>query len=331
MMKKAGGSQVKRAKRTMAIIGGVLAVGTACACAVGAGIKLLLDEALDREEPALFRKDRDSITGGFNETDIYKAGQAPAKALREKVTCRVEITNRDGVKLVGHWYPCENAKRVVLAMHGWRSAWYRDFGASSDFWHDNGCSILYAEQRGQGESGGETMGFGITERYDCLDWLAWLEAHTEKELPIYLAGISMGATTVLMAAGLELPDRVHGIMADCGFTSPQDIWRHVAKKNLHIPYDLLRRPIDRMCRRKIGCGPGDDSTVTALQKNTKPVLLIHGTDDSFVPPEMTLQNYRACKAPCRLLIVSGAEHGVSYLVDREGYEAAVKEFWQEFD
>ena len=46
---------------------------------------------------------------------------------------------------------------------------------------------------------------------------------------------------------------------------------------------------------------------------------------------MTLQNYRACKAPCRLLIVSGAEHGVSYLVDREGYEAAVKEFWQEFD
>ena len=86
-----------------------------------------------------------------------------------------------------------------------------------------------------------------------------------------------------------------------------------------------------MCRRKIGCWPGDDSTVTALQKNTKPVLLIHGTDDSFVPMEMTLLIYRACKAPCRLLIVPGAEHGVSYLVDREGYEAAVKEFWQEFD
>ena len=190
--------------------------------------------------------------------------------------------------------------------------------------------LIGAQIGSQGGSGGKCMGFGLLERYDCAEWAQWAAAQ-DFGLPIYLAGISMGATTVLMAAGLELPDRVHGIMADCGFTSPQDIWRHVAKKNLHIPYYLLRRPIDRMCRRKIGCGPGDDSTVTALQKNTKPVLLIHGTDDSFVPMEMTLQNYRACKAPCRLLIVSGAEHGVSYLVDREGYEAAVKEFWQEFD
>lgn len=322
---------MKKEKRTMKIIGGILAAGTVCAGAVGGVICLLMGEALDREEPSVFRKNKSAITGGFNETDIFKSGKDAAMVLREKVTCRVETTNRDGVKLVGHWYPCEGAKRVVLAMHGWRSRWYRDFGASADFWHDNGCSILYAEQRGQGESGGDVMGFGITERYDCLDWLKWIEAHTEENLPIYLAGISMGATTVLMAAGLPLPERVHGIMADCGFTSPEAIWRHVAKDNLHIPYDLLRRPIDRLCRKKIGCGPGDDSTVAALQRNEKPVLLIHGTDDSFVPLDMTLQNYQACKAPCRLLVVPGADHGVSYLVSCEGYEAAVKEFWEEFD
>lgn len=318
-------------KKIMAVSGGLLAVGAVCAGAVGGVIRLLMCEALDREEPALFRKNKSSITGGFNDTDIYQAGREPAQALREKVTQRVEIVNRDGVKLVGHWYPCENARRVVLAMHGWRSKWYRDFGASADFWHENGCSILYAEQRGQGESGGEVMGFGITERYDCLDWLEWIEANTEENLPIYMAGISMGATTVLMAAGLELPARVRGIVADCGFTSPEAIWRHVAQDNLHIPYDLLHRPIDRLCRRKIGCGPGDDSTVAALGRNTRPVLLIHGTDDSFVPLEMTMENYRACKAPCRLLVVPGAEHGVSYLVDKDGYEKAVMDFWKEFD
>lgn len=44
----------------------------------------------------------------------------------------------------------------------------------SDEWEKNGCSVLYIEQRGQNNSGGEYMGFGLTERYDCLDWVNWV-------------------------------------------------------------------------------------------------------------------------------------------------------------
>lgn len=62
-----------------------------------------------------------------------------------------------------------------------------------------------------------------------------------------------------------------------------------------------------------------------------PVLFIHGSDDYFVPVEMTYENYKACAAPKRLLIVPGAEHGMSYMVDRKGYEEAIKRFWNEFD
>ena len=38
-------------------------------------------------------------------------------------------------------------------------------------------------------------------------------------------GVSMGAATVLLAAGLNLPDNVCGIVADCGYTSPREITR----------------------------------------------------------------------------------------------------------
>ena len=62
-----------------------------------------------------------------------------------------------------------------------------------------------------------------------------------------------------------------------------------------------------------------------------PVLFIHGTDDHFVPIEMTYENYKACAAPRRLLIVPGAEHAMSYFVDKDGYEKAVKDFWKDFD
>ena len=69
----------------------------------------------------------------------------------------------------------------------------------------------------------------------------------------------------------------------------------------------------------------------ALSQCRVPVLFIHGTDDRFVPVEMTYENYKACASPKRLLIVPGAQHGMSYPTDPRGYEAAVKAFWASFD
>ena len=57
----------------------------------------------------------------------------------------------------------------------------------------------------------------------------------------------------------------------------------------------------------------------------------HGAADKFVPVEMTYENYEACASPKKLFIVPGADHAMSYLKDREGYEKTVKDFWKEFD
>jgi len=66
-----------------------------------------------------------------------------------------------------------------------------------------------------------------------------------------------------------------------------------------------------------------------MQNCKVPILFIHGTDDNFVPIEMTYENYKACTAPKKLFIVPGAEHGMSYVMDKDGYENAVKLFWNE--
>lgn len=82
------------------------------------------------------------------------------------------------------------------------------------------------------------MSFGVLEQYDCLEWIRYVDQRTDGRLPLYLGGISMGATTVLLTGGMELPDSVRGIVADCGFTSPHDIWKHVAEKTsiCRIPF-----------------------------------------------------------------------------------------------
>jgi len=203
-----------------------------------------------------------------------------------------------------------------------------DFGMIADFWHNEGCSILFAEQRAQNNSEGEYMTFGYMERYDCLDWIYWVNERTEQKYSVYLAGVSMGASTVLMTAGLELPENVKGVIADCGFTSAYDEWRYVVKDNMKLSYGLRGLMIDRICQKKINTNSKNITTITAMQKTQIPILFIHGTDDKFVPVRMTYENYKACNAPKELLIVPGAIHGESYYVEQEKYEAATKKFWE---
>ncbi len=318
-------------KRTMAtVFAGTLS--TAALGALGAYVttKLLVKTALDRDEPTIMKKANLRISGHKTDVAFSRACRLAAIELQMKKIEHVEITARDGVKLVGHFFPCENAKRIIIAFHGWRSSWHDDYGLISEFWHKNCCSVLYIDQRGQNNSEGEYIGFGLTERYDCVDWVQWVIARCEDYLPLYLAGVSMGAATVLMASDLPLA-HVHGIMADCGFTSPQDIWKHVLRQNLHMTYGIRRAVANEICRRKIHMGPGDHSTVDSLKKTKIPVLFIHGTDDHFVPVEMTYENYKACASQKRLLIVPGADHTMSYYVDKMAYEKAVLDFWHTFD
>ncbi len=311
-------------------VAGAAAIGTASAYAVS---KYLMRFAMDREAPKVkdMEKSKNQLRG-IPDFDVFIEKLQVYGQELENCGCEtVEISSYDGERLVGHWYPAENAKRIIIAMHGWRSSWTKDFGVVSDFWHREGCSVLYVEQRGQNDSGGDYMGFGLTERYDCLEWVKWVDGRNEANIPIYLAGVSMGAATVLMASGLELPDSVHGIISDCGFTSPEAIWKHVVESNLHLSYGVIGKMANDICKKKIQMGAKDYSTVEALQTNKLPVLFIHGTDDHFVPVEMTYENYKACTAPKRLFVVPGADHGMSYAVDEAGYQAAMREFWSSFD
>jgi len=323
----------KKAKWIM--IGAGITAATATVCGVAAAVshrisKFVLDTALDRQVPKRLKG-----TKNPNNSVVPEELKAKVRELSEKLKNSdletVTITARDGEKLVGHWHHKDTDKRVIIAMHGWRSSWAYDFGTIADFWQDNGSSVLYVEQRGQGESSGEYMGFGMIERYDCLDWIDWVNDRMNDSMPIYLAGISMGASTVLMTAGFELPENVCGIMADCGFTSAHAIWKHVVEGNTHFSYDSRSKVVDDLCKKKIQVGSQDYTTLDAMKECDVPVLFIHGTDDTFVPVEMTYENYKACTAPKTLFVVPGATHAMSYVVDKTGYEKTVKDFWELWD
>ena len=155
--------------------------------------RFLVKIALDRRPPKVVQMASTRISGGKGISDVFlQQIEGADRLLRQVEMETVTITAADGTELTGHWRPHPQAKRVIIAMHGWRSTWSRDFGMIAPFWEENGCSVLFAEQRGQNNSGGEYMGFGLTERYDVLDWIAWVTQRCGSELPIYLGGVSMG-------------------------------------------------------------------------------------------------------------------------------------------
>lgn len=307
--------------------GAAVVLGTGLAAGMGTQV-LFSQICMRRDKPAALKLLEQSDPAPVTELD--RQIRAGRQALEQTPHETVDIAAYDGVSLRGHLVEAASPRRLVLAMHGWRSAWSRDFSLSWPFWRDAGCTVLYPEQRGTGESGGSWLCFGAVERYDCLYWLRYLESRYGTGLPIYLCGISMGAATVLMAPSLDLPASVHGILADCGFTSPFEIWKHVYESCFHLPFRN-----GRLCRKffkaKTGFDLDEADTRKILARSRIPLLLIHGGADDFVPADMSRENYAAAAGPKKLLIVEGAAHGLSYAVDQPAYEAAVLDFFAQHD
>lgn len=312
----------------------LLAVGAAAVVTAGivaAASKILESVVINRKVMTLPKAIQRKISGGFTSDPNLEVAKKASEEARSLPTETVSIVNREGLTLTGHYYPAENPKRLLIAMHGWRSSWENDYGASCDFYHNMGCSILYPDQRCTGESEGEYIGYGVLERHDCLSWIEYAVERFGTDIPIYLVGISMGATTVLMTLGFSLPENVRGVIADCGFTSPRAIWSHVMTNNMGIPDKISYPLLNHICNKKAQYDGDEYSTVTALSENAIPVLFVHGGADKFVPISMTFENYEACKGEKEIFVVPGAGHGLSFLVDNEGYTRKVRRFFDKHD
>lgn len=240
---------------------------------------------------------------------------------------RVSIRSFDGLNLVGYYFPCpRKTKRYALLMHGYNSCGKNDFGVAIDSIHEMGLNLLIPDQRAHGESEGKYIGFGILERFDCKAWCEYLVERFGKDIQIAVGGISMGATTVLMASGLDLPEQVKCIYADCGFTSPLAELKHIQNHLLHLPAAGMLFGAGIICRLVAGYNVKELTTADALKKAKKPILFIHGKKDRLVPYQFSLENYEACASDKELFLVEEGLHGTSFFADNEGYRKKLKEF-----
>lgn len=239
----------------------------------------------------------------------------------------VTITARDGTRLFARYYHVSDEAPLEILAHGYRGHALRDFAGGAKLCLDAGHNLLLIDHRAHGESGGKTISFGIKERFDILDWVNYARERFDKEKKIILVGVSMGAGTVIMAAGERLPDNVVGVIADCPFSSPVDIIKRVGIER-GFPKFLIK-PLVFSAAALFGrfslseCSPKE-----AAARIDIPTLIIHGDADNFVPFSMS-EEIRSANPSIMLEKIEGAEHAVSYLKDTERYTSLITKFKDE--
>lgn len=238
----------------------------------------------------------------------------------------VEITSFDGLKLQGKFYEYAPGAPIEIMFHGYRGSAERDMSGGVQRCFKVGRSALVVEQRCSRGSGGNVITFGINEHRDCLKWVDFVSGRFGTDVKIILTGISMGAATVLTAAGKPLPANVVGVLADCSYSSAKEIICKVIR-SMGLPPKLCY-PFVKLGARIFGRFDLEEtSPLKAMETCRLPVIFFHGESDDFVPCDMSRSLYEACNAKKRLVTVPAAGHGLSYAVEPARYLEELRDFF----
>lgn len=240
----------------------------------------------------------------------------------------VTIKSHDGLTLSGRYYHQKDGAPLAIGFHGYKSCWLTDFCGGADIAFQMGQNVLLIDERAHGKSQGRTITFGIKERQDLLCWIDYALGRFGADTKILLYGVSMGGATVVMASGLDLPENVKGIVADCPYSAPLDIILEVGRQQ-NYPVKLIRPFVILGAKIYGGFDVRETSGQEAVKYAKVPILIIHGEADSFVPAEMSRVIQEANPEMIRRHTFPGADHALSYMVDTARYHKLVKEFMAE--
>lgn len=240
------------------------------------------------------------------------------------------MTNQ-GLKQDAWYVPAETAtNKTVIVVHGFTND-KEDMKPYAWMFHELGYNVLMPDNMSHGDSEGQIIGYGWNDRLNVIKWAELLvEQNSDSEITLF--GVSMGAATVMMASGEEsLPDQVVNIIEDCGYSSVWDELKYQAKEMYNLPAFPILYEVSAISKIRAGFSYGQASSVNQLKNNTRPVLFIHGGDDTFVPTSMVYKNYQATQGEKELYIVKGAGHAKSFETDPRAYIEKISTFLKKYE
>lgn len=203
----------------------------------------------------------------------------------------------------------EAVKGTVIVLPGMLQSRY-----TMTFWGiglaQRGYRVVLVDLRGHGESSGRFLTYGIVESRDTIQVIEALESAAISKPPVILMGASYGASTALMAAAES--NAIDAVVAFAPFTDAASSIEHLAR----TMFPLLSRAIStkRMADAidRASAISGEDireaRAIDVVDRINAPLLLVHGVEDTWVPPNNSFELYKAAGASAELLVIPGAGH-----------------------
>ncbi|MFD0677807.1 MULTISPECIES: alpha/beta hydrolase [unclassified Paenibacillus] len=279
---------------------------------------------------AIARTDK-SFLNGNPDLEVKVTAQKPFQSIeewwRKQAYSEWSLVSNDGFKLHAYYLVADQpTNKTAILAHGYsgKSEQMREL---AKMYRDSlGFNVLMPDARGHGRSEGNYIGFGWSERQDYVKWIDRVIEQTGSQAQIVLHGISMGAATVTMTSGEDLPPNVKVIVEDCGYTSVKDQLSYQLKRMYHLPSFPLIQSTSLLTKLRAGYFFGEASALEQVKKSKTPTLFIHGDTDLFVPTQMVYELYENSPTHKKLFIVPGAGHGMARQTNPEAYDQEVAKF-----
>jgi len=222
----------------------------------------------------------------------------------------IEFASRDGgapVRLHGLWLPQARADApLLLYLHGVR--W--DLRASAHRMrrmHELGFAVLGIDYRGFGQSTdtlpSESMAY--EDARAAWDWLG----RQHPGVPRYLFGHSLGGT-VAVQLGSQVDDE-HGVIVEGSFSSLPDVVSSFRWGWLPVGW-LITQRFDAASR---------------VEQLGSPLLVVHGSSDRLIAPELGRRLYERAREPKRFVLVEGGSHYNTNAVGQAQYREALRDLF----
>jgi alpha-beta hydrolase superfamily lysophospholipase len=215
--------------------------------------------------------------------------------------------------LYAFWVPAENPEApVILYLHGQDATRGKNLEHTETF-HQCGYHVLVIDYRGYAESYGEQSPSESKVYEDALAALNYLLNGEFSSNPIFIYGHSLGGAVAIKLATTTEAERTVGLIVESTFTSILDM--------AALKYNGLLRllPLDSLLTERF-------DSLREIESIKRPVLFIHGKEDSKVPYRMSQTLCDKAGKPARIHLVEGADHEDCCLIGKVEYRKQVRDF-----